>query len=121
MEWIQSAGTAILISELTEYELGNAFRFAAFRKLLRPELAIRYWADYESDRDAGRIIRTVSNLARIFTTAKRLSATYTPLGGHRSFDILHVAAALEMKATVFLTFDANQKKLALAEGLSTSL
>jgi predicted nucleic acid-binding protein len=32
-------------------------------------------------------------------------------------DILHVATAIELGAKEFLTFDANQKKLAEAEGL----
>ena len=31
--------------------------------------------------------------------------------------MLHVAAALQLKARHFLTFDANQKRLAEAEGL----
>jgi predicted nucleic acid-binding protein len=53
--------------------------------------------------------------------AKRLSATYTLTGGHRGFDILHVASALIMKAQRFLTFDENQKKLAEAEGLVVPL
>ena len=34
----------------------------------------------------------------------------------RSFDILHVAAAIHLGAKEFLTFDANQRKLAEAEG-----
>jgi hypothetical protein len=33
-------------------------------------------------------------------------------GGHRSFDILHVATARLLNATCFLSFDANQRKLA---------
>ena len=49
--------------------------------------------------------------------AKRLSATCTLTGGHRGFDILQVAASLELKTKEFLTFDVNQKKLAEAEGL----
>jgi predicted nucleic acid-binding protein len=54
-------------------------------------------------------------------TAKRLSATYTLGSGYRGFDILHIAAALTLGATEFLTFDENQKKLASAEGLRTPL
>ena len=41
-------------------------------------------------------------------------------GGHRGFDILHVAAALVLRADEFLTFDANQKKLAESEGLAVT-
>jgi len=42
---------------------------------------------------------------------------HTLTGGHRGFDILHVAAALLVKAQQFLTFDGSQKKLAELEGL----
>jgi hypothetical protein len=35
----------------------------------------------------------------------------------RSLDILHVAIALELGATLFLTFDHAQKRLAQAAGL----
>ena len=48
----------------------------------------------------------------------RLSAQHTIPGGHRSFDILHVAAALELGAKEFLTFDARQSALAEAENLT---
>jgi predicted nucleic acid-binding protein len=41
--------------------------------------------------------------------------------GHRGFDILHVAAALQLQAAEFLTFDANQRRLANAEGLPVPL
>jgi len=39
-------------------------------------------------------------------------------GGHRSLDVLHVATALHLGAQEFLTFDANQIKLARAEKLN---
>jgi len=38
--------------------------------------------------------------------------------GDRSFDIMHVAAALVIGAKQCLTFDQNQRRLAEAEGLS---
>jgi len=50
-------------------------------------------------------------------SCERHSATYTLAGGHRGFGMLHVAAATELKARQFLTFDANQKRLAESEGL----
>jgi hypothetical protein len=53
----------------------------------------------------------------VLTRARRLSATYTQTTGHCSMDILQVAAALEIGAEFFLSFDTNQRKLARAEGL----
>ena len=41
--------------------------------------------------------------------------------GHRLFDIVNVATALHLGASEFLTFDANQRQLAEAEGLRVPL
>lgn len=111
----------LFLTVLSEYELGNALRYAEFRKALAPGEAALFWAQYEADRVSGRIRIHVCNLAEAVDVAKRLSATHTLRGGHRGFDILHVATALLMGAKAFLTFDANQKKLAEAEGLKVPL
>ncbi len=49
--------------------------------------------------------------------AETLSAKHTQADGHRLADILHVATALHLGKGEFLTFDANQRRLAAAEGL----
>ena len=108
---------ALALTPLNEFELGNALRFAEFRKAIAPGEAALFWADYEADRASGRVKIHICNLADVVDEAKRLSATHTLGGGHRGFDILHVAAALRLKARQLLTFDENQKKLAEAEGL----
>jgi predicted nucleic acid-binding protein len=118
LAWSQSSTTAISLSELADYELGNALRFAEFRKVLAPGQAATFLAQYEADRDAGRIALEICNLARVVAEAKRLSIAHTLTEGHRGFDILHVASAVLLGAKEFLTFDGNQKKLAEAEGLA---
>jgi hypothetical protein len=55
--------------------------------------------------------------ATVFDTAKRVSLKHTAGIGSRSLDVLHVAAALVMKAEILLSFDDNQRKLAKAAGL----
>ena len=55
--------------------------------------------------------------ADVHRIAERLSATHTETQGHRLVDILHVATALHLGASEFLTFDAGQRKLAEAEGM----
>ena len=47
LAWSRASTTPITVSELTEYELGNALRFAEFRKLLAPGEAATFWAQYE--------------------------------------------------------------------------
>jgi predicted nucleic acid-binding protein len=42
---------------------------------------------------------------------------HTPSLGCRTLDVLHVASALELAKTGFLTFDTRQRKLARAAGL----
>jgi predicted nucleic acid-binding protein len=115
--WIKARRTALTLSSLNEYELGNALRFAEFRKAIGPGEAAVFWAEYESDRSSGRLKVQVCNLADIVDEAKRLSTTHTLRSGHRGLDILHMAAAIRLKAKQLLTFDGNQKKLAEAEGL----
>ena len=55
--------------------------------------------------------------ADVHRWAEILSAKHTETEGHRLADILHVATALHLGAKEFLTFDVNQERLALAEGL----
>jgi predicted nucleic acid-binding protein len=115
--WMKSQRRALTLTALSEYELGNALRFAEFRKGIALGEAALFWAQFEADRASGRIQVKVCNLADVIDEAKRLSVTHTLTGGHRGFDILHVATALILKAQRLLTFDGNQKKLAEAEGL----
>jgi predicted nucleic acid-binding protein len=119
--WMKSQRSALTLTSLGEYELGNALRFAEYRKVIAPGEAALFWAQFEADRASGRLKIQVCNLADVVAEAKRLSATHTLTGGHRGFDILHVATAVIVKAQQFLTFDANQKKLTKAEGIVVPL
>lgn len=61
------------------------------------------------------------DLSHVLALAERLSKARTFAGGHRSFDVLHIAAAMELEADIFLSFDGNQNALAAAEGMGTPL
>jgi predicted nucleic acid-binding protein len=100
------------------YELGNALRFAAFRKVISLSDAANSLAAFESDIKTGHLAVAQTDLAQVVAEAMRLSSLRTLTGGHRSFDILHVAAASVLKAARFLTFDKNQGKLAASAGLA---
>ena len=119
--WTAHCTAPIHLNTLTHYELGNALRFAEFRQALKTGEAARYWALFEAAVAQGRLVVETCNLADVVDEAKRLSATYTLTGGHRGFDILHIAAALKAGSKEFLTFDENQKKLAASEGLHVPL
>lgn len=105
------------LNTLTHFEFGNALRFSEFRNAIPAGAAARYWAGFEAAIAQGRLMVAPTNLADVVDEAKRISSLRTLAGGHRGFDILHVASALKMNATHFLTFDANQRELAEAEGL----
>ena len=115
--WCTQHNHVIAISPLNRFELINALRFAECRKSLQPgEAALHQQLFHHAIHD-GRLVEIVCNLALVLAEATRLSATHTLTGGHRGFDILHVAAARIIGATHFLTFDVNQKRLAKAAGL----
>lgn len=77
----------------------------------------RMLEDFRSDLDSG-VLKTVSiEWVAVHSIAERLSEEHTISNSHRLIDILHVATALHLEVEEFLTFDANQKRLARAEGL----
>lgn len=119
--WCKQNPRSIAISPLNRFELLNSLRFAEFRKALKPGEASAHELLFRNAIDSGRLIEHPCNLADILSEATRLSVAHTVSGGHRGFDILHVAAARVMNASHFLTFDANQKHLAKTLGLKTPL
>ena len=115
-QWIQGSGNVILISAITDFELRNAIRFSECRRFIPSGKAAFYLAIYENALSEGRVLTEPCDVAEIMMIAGHLSARHTLTGGHRGFDILHVAAAKVLRSTHFLTFDPNQKSLAEKEG-----
>jgi predicted nucleic acid-binding protein len=109
----------LTLTPLNDYELRNAVSFGVFRKVLQATAGAEILAAFDSDLASGRLLLNQTNLTSVVNEAKRLSAAHTAVAGHRSFDILHVAAASHLSAKVFLSFDANQRSLAQAAGLKT--
>ncbi len=115
------------VTTLLLYEFRQAVRFQI--RLNRYDSAKGYkrtegtkmLADLKTDLVSGEVSTVPAPWAQIHLAAERLSELYTESSGHRSMDILHVATAIELGAKVFLTFDANQKKLAESEGLLVPL
>lgn len=71
--------------------------------------------------DAGIFELAAVDWQDVHSIAEALSATHTIKNGHRPMDILHLAAAKHLKLQHFLTFDQNQKKLALGEGFEVPI
>ena len=110
--WTRQARIPISVTVLNRYEFGNAVRFAAFRKAISQADALASLTAFETDLRSGYLQLVPLDFATVIAEAARLSELHALSGGHRSSDILHVAAARLLKATTFLSFDANQRKLA---------
>ena len=111
------------VTALLAYEFRQALRFQVWRRSANPREGIAL-ADaqvalnrFETDLAGGLAVLTSCNFQDVFRRAEELSKRHTIAGGHRSFDVLHVATALHLSAREFLTFDTNQRKLAVAEKL----
>jgi predicted nucleic acid-binding protein len=74
-------------------------------------------AKFNANLASGAIVVVPVEWADVASIAERLSAQYTWTEGYRGFDVLHVATALHLGVTQFLSFDTKQKALAEAEGL----
>src|SRR5262249_4332827 len=103
---------------LHQIELRNALRLRVFRREI-----------VETQRDAslnmllvdlagGVLVAASPPLPEVLIEAERLSALHSEALGTRTLDILHVAAALVLGLTAFLTFDTRQAALARALGLN---
>ncbi len=115
------------VTTLLLYEFRQAVRFQI--RLHRHDAAKGYsrtegtkmLLDLKADLVSGDVITIPAPWPQVHLAAERLSELYTDANGHRAMDILHVATAIELGVRKFLTFDANQKKLAEAEGLVVPL
>ncbi len=110
--WVQQTQLPLTVTTLGRYELGNAIRFATFRQAISRADALASLAAFEADFSSGHLQPASCDVTAIVNEASRISGLHTMNGGHRSFDILHVATARLLNATCFLSFDANQRKLA---------
>jgi len=111
-------------------EVTNAIRHRVFH--LRHTLASGQRAAIARERDAalarierwlqrGWLVEAATDADEAFLRARALSEKHTERLGCRSFDVLHVALALELECEAFLTSDRIQAALARAEGLDVSL
>ena len=73
--------------------------------------------DLQNDLNAGLMRLIPVDWSAVHQRAEALSGAHTIAEGHRLADILHVATALHLGVGEFLTFDANQRRLAESEGL----
>jgi len=120
-------GEPLRVTRLLVWEFRQSARFQAFRfsndrtvgyRLKQAEAMISKLDEHILQ---GKWILEQCDLLAVLTHAERISRNQTPSGGHRSLDVLHVATAVELGVREFLSFDANQNRLARSEGMATPL
>ncbi len=115
------------VTRLLLWEFRQSVRFQAFRHSKNRQVgypmheAEKMLTDMGDDMKDGLVVVAEIDMTNILITGERISKLRTFAGGHRSFDILHVATAVDLDAREFLSFDANQNELATAEGLKAPL
>ena len=105
------------LTHLHRLELLTAWELKAFRREIARQIIDRAWSHVEDDLAAGIWELPVYDLTDTFSRAESLSRKHSASLGTRSLDVLHVATALVLSATTFVTADPRQAKLAKVVGL----
>lgn len=118
---------AVPVTSLVLFEFRQSIRLQEFLHRRNPRLGFDLatgqaaFSKLQANLTSGALVLVAAEWNGVLQHAESISSRKTSSDGYRSFDILHVATALHFGAREFLTFDANQKKLAAAEGLKTPL
>lgn len=117
IEIIETTQEPLPFSHLHAIEIPNAIRLKHFRgEISKSEEAAAIHAFY-SDIKEKRLVPCRYDLIEAFHTAEKLSAKFSAEFGTRSLDLLHIAVALEMKCTTFVSWDHRQHKVASLSGM----
>ena len=115
---VERDGATFLLTDFQRYELRNALRLSVFRGHLAESACQRLLRQVSDDLEQGVFLAVPLAWSQVFAAAEALSAGHTGTLGTRSFDILHVAAAVTLGAKAFYTVDVRQKALAKKTGLT---
>jgi predicted nucleic acid-binding protein len=111
-----SSRPRLWFTPLHKAEWVHAIEQHVFRRQMSRQTAYGVYTDFERDASEGFWTETPLP-ANVFERAIEIARTYVAQTGTRTLDTLHVAAALELRAERFWTFDDRQAKLAKAVGL----
>jgi predicted nucleic acid-binding protein len=121
--YFQAMPEALHVSSLMLYEFRQSVRFQVWlhtrdKSKGYPQASAETALEkLQANLEAGALVPVSADWPDVHRLAETLSKRHTIAGGHRAFDVLHVATALHLGAREFLTFDGNQRKLAAAEKL----
>lgn len=116
VQWLISQKPRLWFTPLHRAEWVHSIEQHVFRGQMSVSAAHRVYADFERDNSNGMWIETQLP-DQVFERTTTLARAHVAHTGTRTLDTLHVAAALELNAERFWTFDDRQAKLAKAVGL----
>ena len=109
----------VWISQLGELEVRNTFQLAVFRGEIDTASALHKKQLFAEDLAKGIFLIHAIPATHLYPKAIELAERHSATLGTRNLDLMHVAAALILKADFFLTFDERQKNVAEKEGMRT--
>ena len=107
----------VWLSPLGELEIHNAFQLSVFRGEINSASALHKKQLFAEDRAKGIFLIRPVPASTLYPKAIELAERHSSTLGTRSLELMHVAAALILKADLFLSFNERQRKAAAAEGL----
>lgn len=117
---ISSQSDPLPIWELHEMELTNALRLKVFWKELSEADSDAQLDHFRRRKNSGFYFMPEISRSDLMDRYLRLT-TYTAQLGCRTLDIQHVAAAVVLGATLFVSFDNRQRQLAELAGLKVQV
>ena len=105
-------GKPIAIHDLHVLEIENGLRAKVFRKEMTDAQCREVLDRIEKDTHDGLLACPALNWPDVFHEARRMSSAITGRSGCRSLDVLHLAAALHWRCSLFISVDDRQIKAA---------
>jgi predicted nucleic acid-binding protein len=112
--WRRRVRGSLPITRFGRAEIVNSIHLAVHRRAIDDGTAKASLADLDDDLRQGRLTLVDALWRRALDLASGLSTEYTARLGTRTLDVLHVATAVTLDATHFVTYDRRQAALARA-------
>ena len=124
-----SGGLRLPVFWLHEAEVRNAIELFVFsgrqsgNRVVTPENAALAQARFRMDCkcNSGPYLMTPIDLGALDATAEQITLRHSAKHGFRTYDILHISAAIVLSCNTFYSYDKKCNRLATLEGLATPL
>jgi predicted nucleic acid-binding protein len=116
-KWWASSKAVLHVSRLVLLEAENTIRSSVFQHAVAQQDSIEALHLLKRALADGVLVRREISSARLYPAAQRICMRHTGPETFGTMDIIHVACAVELGVTHFISFDRSQRKLAAAEGL----